>query len=108
MRDAHCARRASSRDAFDGAFVRLASDRRVQVALRYREVELRASVATRHELRDQPSVQGIQLELLGAVDALAVQRATEMCGILVRVDDDARRGLARLVQTRGVGNASVW
>ena len=39
------------------------------------------------------AVDGVQLQRLGAMNALAGQIAHELRGILVRVDDDARRHL---------------
>src|SRR5687767_6481603 len=56
---------------------------------------------------DQRAVEGIELELVGTVDAFAVEGADELRRVLVRVHDDARRGLTGLVQASGIGGADV-
>ena len=53
------------------------------------------------------AVERPELDLVGAVDPLAGELLDEARRILVRVDRDARRRLARLVQPRGVGRADV-
>src|SRR3954467_10156364 len=91
----------------DGTLDGVAADVHVEVALGDGEIEGGAAVAPSDELRDEVAVEGPELDLVGAMDPLPGELLDEAGRILVGVDGDARRGLARPVQPRCVGGADV-
>ena len=70
-------------------------------------VALRIAVAKRYVTTAELAELEVVLDRLRAMNALARDLAQQVERILVGVDRDARRGLARLVQPRGIGRAEL-
>src|SRR6185436_643752 len=71
------------------------------------EVEGGAPLQARNEAADELAIERVQLERFRTVDSLAGELRQQLRRSLVRVDGDARRGLARLVKPGCVGRADV-
>src|SRR6185295_10050511 len=93
--------------ACDFSAQRRAVDGDKEMAIGDREVEGGASLEAGNEACDELAIERVQLERFRAVDPLAGELREELRRRLVRIDGDARRGLARLVQSGRVGRADV-
>src|SRR3954464_16009732 len=101
------ARSCRHHEPFHLAGQSFAADRHVEMAVADRHIELVAPLEARYEAGDEIAPERIQLERLGAVNALAIERAQQLSRVLVRVDGDAGCRLARLVQSRRAGRADL-
>ena len=81
---------------------RIGADRDIQLPVGNREAERDPTLEPGGERRDETAIDRVQIERRGPVNPLAGQPPQELIRILVRVDDDARRCLGRLVQPCGV------
>src|SRR5882672_4733054 len=93
--------------ACDFSAQRRAVDGDKKMAIGDGKVEGGASPEAGDEAGDQLAVERVQLERFRAVDALAGELRQELRRRFVRIDGDARRGLARLVEPGRVGRADV-
>src|SRR5665647_613671 len=90
-----------------GTVQRVAAEGEIEVALGERELEGHAPLEPRLQLREQVAIDGVELDLLRPMHSLAGELAQQMERIPMRVDRNARRGLARLVQPRRVRRAEL-
>src|SRR4051812_22837552 len=72
-----------------------------------RELERHSTLESRRERSQQVAVHRVELDLLGAMDALSGELTQQLLRISVRVDGNTRRCLARLVQARRVRRAEL-
>src|ERR1044071_2233092 len=99
--------RSCGRQTLHFARQRLGADRHIEMAVGDRQVEVVAPREALDQGRHQLAAERVELERLGVMDALAVERAQELRRILVRIHRAARRGLRRLVQARGIRRADL-
>src|SRR5215210_1456066 len=85
------------------AIQRLRAQRQIQVPSGDGQIAARPPFETWREVGDEAAVEGVDLDLLGPVNALARRLAQDLRRIAVGVDHDARGALAGLVEPVRVG-----